>query len=95
MGNAYELIADGRLGVGSLLQRAAAVAGRRTAPSGFQYLQRHMYVLPDGVNFTLQDPPTISSATQNPNGTVTVSGKQFRGRKQRLLRWSASSGNVQ
>jgi hypothetical protein len=36
-----------------------------------------MYVLPDGVNFTLQDPPTISSATQNPNGTVTVSGNNF------------------
>ena len=36
-----------------------------------------MYVLPDGVNFTLQDPPTIGSATQNANGTVTVSGNNF------------------
>jgi len=36
-----------------------------------------MYVLPDGVNFTLQAPPTINSATQNSNGTVTVSGNNF------------------
>lgn len=36
-----------------------------------------MYVLPDGVNFTLQDPPTISSASLNGNGTVTVSGNNI------------------
>jgi hypothetical protein len=36
-----------------------------------------MYVLPDGVNFTLQDPPTISSAIPNGNGTVTVSGNNI------------------
>jgi hypothetical protein len=36
-----------------------------------------MYVLPDGVNFTVQDPPTIGSATQNANGTVTVSGNNI------------------
>jgi hypothetical protein len=36
-----------------------------------------LYVLPDGVNFTLQDPPTISSAALNGNGTVTVSGNNI------------------
>jgi hypothetical protein len=36
-----------------------------------------MYVLPDGVNFTLQDPPAISAAALNSNGTVTVSGNNF------------------
>jgi hypothetical protein len=36
-----------------------------------------LYVLPDGVNFTLQNPPTISSATLNGNGQVTVSGNNF------------------
>jgi hypothetical protein len=36
-----------------------------------------MYVLPDGVNFTLTDPPTINSAAQNSNGTVAVSGNNL------------------
>jgi hypothetical protein len=36
-----------------------------------------LYVLPDGVNFTVQDPPTINSATQNANGTVTIGGNNF------------------
>jgi hypothetical protein len=36
-----------------------------------------MYVLPDGVNFTLQGPPTIGSATPNSNGTVTVGGNNL------------------
>jgi Matrixin/Carboxypeptidase regulatory-like domain len=36
-----------------------------------------VYVLPDGVNFTLQDPPTISSAAPGGNGTVAISGNNF------------------
>jgi hypothetical protein len=36
-----------------------------------------MYVLPDGVNFTVQDPPAIGSAAQNPNGTVTIGGNNI------------------
>jgi hypothetical protein len=36
-----------------------------------------MYVLPDGVNFTLQGPPTIGSAAPSGNGTVTVSGNNI------------------
>lgn len=36
-----------------------------------------MYVLPDGVNFTLQNPPSIASLTQNGNGTVTLTGNSF------------------
>ncbi len=40
-------------------------------------LPSDMYVLPDGVNFTQKDPPSITSVTQNPDGTVTVAGKSF------------------
>ncbi len=36
-----------------------------------------IYVLPDGVNFTLKDPPTINSAAQNSDGSVTVAGNNF------------------
>jgi hypothetical protein len=36
-----------------------------------------MYVLPDGVNFTQQDPPSIASVTQNADGSVTLAGNNF------------------
>ncbi|HEX3879461.1 MAG TPA: IPT/TIG domain-containing protein [Bryobacteraceae bacterium] len=36
-----------------------------------------MYVLPDGVNFTTQAPPSISFVTQNGDGTVTLNGSNF------------------
>ncbi len=36
-----------------------------------------MYVLPDGVNFTQKNPPSIGSMTQNSDGTVTLSGSNF------------------
>jgi hypothetical protein len=40
-------------------------------------LPNDMYVLPDGVNFTLNGPPSISSAAQNGDGTVTLNGSGF------------------
>jgi hypothetical protein len=40
-------------------------------------LPNDMYVLPDGVNFTLKDPPSISSVNQNGDGTVTLTGNSF------------------
>lgn len=40
-------------------------------------LPNDMYVLPDGVNFTLNSPPNISSVTQNGDGTVTLNGGGF------------------
>lgn len=41
-------------------------------------LPNDMYVLPDGVNFTLQDPPSITAVNPNSDGTVTVGGNNFR-----------------
>src|SRR3984957_9844276 len=76
MGNASAVIADG----------ASAWALYFNVPQSQQAAgPRHLvfssandiYVLPDGVNFTVQDPPTISSATSNPNGTVTISGNNI------------------
>jgi hypothetical protein len=76
MGNAYGVTPDG----------ASAWALYFNVPQPWQSSgPRHlvfntvndMYVLPDGVNFTLQDPPTIGSAAQNANGTVTISGNNF------------------
>jgi hypothetical protein len=76
MGNAYGVVVDG----------ASAWALYFSVPQPWQAAgPRHlifntsndMYVLPDGVNFTLMDPPAIGSATQNSNGTITVSGNNF------------------
>jgi hypothetical protein len=76
MGNANSVVADG----------ASAWALYFSVPPPWQAAgPRHlvfntsndMYVLPDGVNFTLMDPPAIGAATQNPNGTVTVGGNNF------------------
>jgi hypothetical protein len=54
-------------------------------PSGQQAGPRHlvfnfgndMYVLPDGVNFTLKPPPSIGFTQQNFDGTVTLQGNNF------------------
>ncbi len=76
MGNAAGVVADG----------ASAWALYFNVPQPWQAAgPRHlvfntsndMYVLPDGVNFTLTDPPTINSAAQNSNGTVAVSGNNL------------------
>jgi hypothetical protein len=76
MGNAYAVVPDGASAWALYFNvpQAQQAAGPRHLVFS---TANDMYVLPDGVNFTLQDPPTISSATQNPNGTVTVSGNNF------------------
>ncbi|HZT33908.1 MAG TPA: IPT/TIG domain-containing protein [Bryobacteraceae bacterium] len=37
-------------------------------------LPNDAYVLPNGVNLTLKQPPAVSGATPNPDGSVTISG---------------------
>lgn len=53
-------------------------AGQNAGPRHLVFsLPNDMYVLPDGVNFTLKDPPSIASVTQNFDGTVTLAGNNF------------------
>ncbi len=80
------------LGIGSAYKIAPASIGAQqwflyfNVPQGQQTVgPRHlvfslpndMYVLPDGVNFTLKDPPSISGVNPNFDGTVTVMGNNF------------------
>lgn len=80
------------LGIGSAYKIAPAAAGAQQWFVYFNVPQpqqiagpRHlvfnvandMYVLPDGVNFALKDPPSISGVNPNFDGTVTLTGNNF------------------
>ena len=51
------------------------------AVPGFQHVvfttPDYMYVLPSGINLTLNPPPTVTGATANGDGTVTITGTNW------------------
>ncbi|MGA3240039.1 MAG: carboxypeptidase regulatory-like domain-containing protein [Bryobacteraceae bacterium] len=76
MGNASAVIPDGA--TAWALYFNVPQAQQAAGPRHLVFTTANdMYVLPDGVNFTVQDPPTIGAATPNANGTVTVSGNNI------------------
>jgi len=79
MGNAYNIQAYQTGGTTAwALAFTVPPAWQAVGPRHLVFnISSDMYVLPDGVNFTLMDPPTISAAAPNPDGTVTVSGNNF------------------
>ena len=76
VGNAYNVTAAGVNGwfLNFNVPQTQQAAGPRHLVFNFG---SDMYVLPDGVNFALKDPPSIAFASQNLDGSVTVSGNNF------------------